>query len=99
MDLFIHKYALPTSTSLHKRAQEFSAASKWLKKVLGNEARAMETFEMASLRKASTAITKWADALAAHAEMVRRSSSELHWPGAAPHKLNEWVGNPCGLLR
>jgi hypothetical protein len=81
LDLFIHKYALPTSTALHKRGQEFSAVSKWLKKVLGNDDRILDAGEMATLRKASNALNKWAEGLVAHAEIVSSAAQGIVYEG------------------
>lgn len=70
LDLFVHKFALPTSTALHKRGQEFSAANKWLKKMLNGDGRMLDSLELAALRRAGTALKHWAEALRIHSEIV-----------------------------
>jgi hypothetical protein len=69
LDLFVHKYALPTSTALHKRGTEFSAANKWLKKML-NGGHMLDVLEMATLRRAGASFKFWAQGLRIHSEMV-----------------------------
>lgn len=72
LDLFVHKYALPTSTALHKRGQEVSAAMKWLKKMLNhNDGRTLDPLELACLRRASVSLKAWAEGLKIHSQIVR----------------------------
>ena len=66
----MHKYALPTSTALHKRGQEVSAALKWLKKMLNNDGRLLDALELSCLRRASVSLKAWAEGLRIHSQIV-----------------------------
>jgi hypothetical protein len=86
LDLFVHKFALPTSTALHKRGQEFSAANKWLKKLLNNNTaanesgtsgRMLENTELIALKRAGQQLRLWAEGLRIHADIVSRVFSFL----------------------
>ena len=70
LDLFVHKYALPTSTALHKKGQEFNAVSKWIKKALPSETRTLDALDIAALRRASTALGQWTECMRTHAAAV-----------------------------
>ncbi|KAL7007887.1 hypothetical protein EMMF5_002534 [Cystobasidiomycetes sp. EMM_F5] len=77
LDLFVHKYALPTSTSLHKKGQEYNAVNKWIKKALAGESRMLDALDMAALRRAANALEKWTETMRTHAALLRKVSTEV----------------------